>query len=121
MPLPVAAPLSSHFGWRSDPFNGTTRFHRGVDIAAAYGREVPAAGTGHVVFAGEEGGYGNTVVIEHAGGVRTRYAHLSALQVTAGQQVTEGTVIGRVGTSGRSTGHRPPVSFTCPAARTART
>jgi murein DD-endopeptidase MepM/ murein hydrolase activator NlpD len=104
MPLPVGAPLSSPFGWRSDPFHGATRFHQGVDIAEAYGREVPAAGTGHVVFAGEQGGYGHTVVIEHAGGIRTRYAHLSSLQVEAGQQVGEGTIVGRVGTSGRSTG-----------------
>jgi murein DD-endopeptidase MepM/ murein hydrolase activator NlpD len=104
VPLPVAAPVSSPFGWRSDPFHGATRFHRGVDIAAAYGREVPAAGTGQVVFAGEQGGYGHTVVIEHAGGIRTRYAHLSSLQVETGQQVSEGTIVGRVGTSGRSTG-----------------
>jgi len=104
MPLPVGAPLSSPFGWRSDPFHGATRFHRGVDIAAAYGREVPAAGAGQVVFAGEQGAYGSTVIIEHAGGIRTRYAHLSSLQVAAGQPVGEGTVIGRVGTSGRSTG-----------------
>jgi murein DD-endopeptidase MepM/ murein hydrolase activator NlpD len=104
VPLPVAAPLSSHFGWRADPFHGQARFHRGVDIAAAYGREVPAAGTGDVVFAGEDGGYGNTVVIQHAGGVRTRYAHLSSVQVAAGQQVGEGAVIGRVGSTGRSTG-----------------
>jgi murein DD-endopeptidase MepM/ murein hydrolase activator NlpD len=104
VPLPVRAPLSSHFGWRSDPFDGAARFHRGVDIAAAYGREVPAAGSGQVLFAGEDGGYGNTVVIEHADGVRTRYAHLSSLQVAAGQQVSGGATIGRVGTTGRSTG-----------------
>jgi murein DD-endopeptidase MepM/ murein hydrolase activator NlpD len=75
-----------------------------VDIAAAYGREVPAVDGGQVVFSGAQGGYGNTVVIEHAGGIRTRYAHLSSMQVEAGQRVGAGTVIGRVGNTGRSTG-----------------
>jgi murein DD-endopeptidase MepM/ murein hydrolase activator NlpD len=98
------APRTSPFGWRRDPFGGMAQFHQGVDIAAAYGREVPAAGSGRVVFAGEQGGYGTTVVIEHEPGVTTRYAHLSALHVQAGDQVAAGAAIGRVGTSGRSTG-----------------
>jgi murein DD-endopeptidase MepM/ murein hydrolase activator NlpD len=98
------APRSSEFGWRRDPFNDMPQFHRGVDIAAAYGREVPAAGSGRVVFAGEQGGYGTTVVIEHEPGIITRYAHLSALHVQTGDQVAAGAAIGRVGTSGRSTG-----------------
>jgi murein DD-endopeptidase MepM/ murein hydrolase activator NlpD len=75
-----------------------------VDILAAYGREVPAAGAGQVVFSGVQGGYGNTVVIEHPGGIRTRYAHLSSIQVEAGDPVQSGTIVGRVGSSGRSTG-----------------
>jgi murein DD-endopeptidase MepM/ murein hydrolase activator NlpD len=104
VPLPLAGAVSSHFGYRPDPFNGAVRFHSGVDILAAYGREVPAAGAGQVVFSGAEGGYGNTVVIEHAGGVRTRYAHLSSIQVETGARVDAGTVVGRVGSSGRSTG-----------------
>ncbi len=104
VPLPVDAPLSSAFGWRSDPFHGATRFHAGVDIAAAYGRAVPAAEAGQVVFSGVQGGYGNTVVIEHPGHIRTRYAHLSSATVAAGDQVAAGAVIGRVGSSGRSTG-----------------
>lgn len=104
VPLPVASSVSSAFGWRSDPFHGATRFHAGVDIRAAYGREVPAAGSGQVVFSGAQGGYGNTVVIEHPGGVRTRYAHLSSIQVEVGARVQAGTVIGRVGSTGRSTG-----------------
>jgi murein DD-endopeptidase MepM/ murein hydrolase activator NlpD len=104
LPLPVAAPLSSGFGWRGDPFHGANRFHAGVDIAAAYGRQVPAVEAGQVVFAGVQGGYGNTVLIEHPGGIQTRYAHLSSLDVEAGEQVAAGTVIGRVGSSGRSTG-----------------
>jgi murein DD-endopeptidase MepM/ murein hydrolase activator NlpD len=102
--LPLDGPVSSSFGWRADPFHGMTRFHTGVDIAAAYGRPVPAAGSGQVVFSGEEGGYGNTVVVEHPGGLRTRYAHLASIDVAQGQQVDAGTVLGRVGSSGRSTG-----------------
>jgi murein DD-endopeptidase MepM/ murein hydrolase activator NlpD len=104
VPLPVAAPVSSHYGWRTDPFSGTNRFHAGVDIAAPYGREVPSAEAGQVVFAGAQGGYGNTVVIEHQGGVQTRYAHLSSIQVVPGEEVDAGSVIGRVGSTGRSTG-----------------
>jgi murein DD-endopeptidase MepM/ murein hydrolase activator NlpD len=104
LPLPIAAPVSSPFGYRADPFTGGTRFHAGVDIAAAYGREVPSAGVGLVVFSGAQGGYGNTVVVEHAGGIRTRYAHLSSIQVDVGARVDAGTVVGRVGSSGRSTG-----------------
>jgi murein DD-endopeptidase MepM/ murein hydrolase activator NlpD len=104
VPLPLPAAISSPFGYRPDPFTGATRFHAGVDIAAAYGREVPSAGAGRVVFSGSQGGYGNTVVVQHEGGVRTRYAHLSSIQVEVGARVGAGTVIGRVGSSGRSTG-----------------
>jgi murein DD-endopeptidase MepM/ murein hydrolase activator NlpD len=104
LPLPLAATVSSPFGYRADPFSGATRFHAGVDIAAAYGREVPSAGVGEVIFSGAQGGYGNTVVVEHADGIRTRYAHLSSIQVEVGTRVDAGTVVGRVGSSGRSTG-----------------
>jgi murein DD-endopeptidase MepM/ murein hydrolase activator NlpD len=104
VPLPIAAPVSSPFGYRADPLSGARRFHAGVDIAAAYGREVPSAGAGRVVFSGAQGGYGNTVVVEHPGGIRTRYAHLSSVQVDVGVRVDAGTVVGRVGSTGRSTG-----------------
>ena len=117
VPAPSAAPgdaepqlavpegrISSRFGWRTDPLTGGSRFHNGVDIAAAYGTDVPSAGAGRVVFAGVQGGYGQTVVLEHQGGVQTRYAHLSHLAVAAGDQVDRGTLVGRVGSSGRSTG-----------------
>lgn len=96
--------VSSQFGWRTDPLTGGNRFHKGVDFAAAYGTDVPSAGQGRVVFAGEQGGYGQTVVIQHAGGVQTRYAHLSHIGVTAGESVEAGAIVGRVGSSGRSTG-----------------
>jgi murein DD-endopeptidase MepM/ murein hydrolase activator NlpD len=96
--------VTSSFGWRRDPINGTAKFHRGVDIRAAYGQDIEAAASGRVVSAGQQGGYGETVVIEHAGGIRTRYAHLSASVVTPGQEVAAGQVVGRAGGSGRSTG-----------------
>ena len=96
--------ITSEFGWRSDPFNGAPRFHRGIDIRAAYGQDVPSAATGKVIAAGVEGGYGKTVVIEHAGGVRTRYAHLSSILVASGDEVRGGQVVGQAGNSGRATG-----------------
>lgn len=98
------APVTSAFGWRADPLTGGARFHRGIDVKAAYGQEVAAAAGGRVVFSGESGGYGLSVVIEHAGGTRSRYAHLSASLVSEGQQVAAGAVVGRVGQSGRATG-----------------
>jgi len=96
--------MTSAFGWRRDPINGATTFHRGIDIRAAYGQDIQAAGAGRVVSSGSEGGYGETVVIEHAGGLRTRYAHLSAALVRPGQEVAAGEVVGRAGHSGRATG-----------------
>ena len=96
--------VTSGFGWRADPFHGAAKFHRGIDIRAAYGQDVPSAAAGRVVSAGTEGGYGQTVVVEHAGGVRTRYAHLSTTLVAPGDEVREGQVVGRAGHSGRATG-----------------
>ena len=96
--------VTSHFGWRRDPFTGHARFHRGVDLAAAYGQEVQAARAGRVVFSGEQGGYGNTVVVEHQDGTKSRYAHLSAILVNNGALVGAGEAVGRAGHSGRATG-----------------
>lgn len=100
--LPLATRVTSAYGWRSDPFTGESRFHRGVDLRAAYGTEVPAASGGTVVCAGERGSYGNLVVVRDGQGVETRYAHLSATLVKEGDVVTPGTPVGRVGSSGRS-------------------
>lgn len=100
--LPLAGGVSSSFGWRADPFTGESRFHRGLDLRAAYGTEVPAAAAGTVVFAGERGTYGTLVVLRHDTGVETRYAHLSAAAVHEGDRVEAGAPIGRVGSSGRS-------------------
>lgn len=104
VPLPLADPISSRFGWRADPFGGQGRFHRGIDVKAAYGQSVPTVADGNVVFAGPQGGYGLTVVVEHETGIQTRYAHLSELGVRAGEAVQQGQDLGRVGSTGRSTG-----------------
>ena len=101
---PLDGAVTSEFGWRRDPFTGKAKFHQGVDIRAAYGQEVKAAGAGTVVFSGEAGGYGTSVVVEHQDGTRTRYAHLSAALVEKGDQVGQGEAVGRAGRSGRATG-----------------
>jgi len=95
---------TSPFGWRRDPFSGAAAYHRGVDLRAAYGEPIGAADAGTVVFAGEQHGYGQTVVVEHANGIRTRYAHLSSVSTEAGAGVKAGEAIGRAGRSGRATG-----------------
>lgn len=97
-------PISSAFGWRRDPLTGQGRFHKGIDVKAAYGQAVPSVAGGTVLSAGTQGGYGLTVVVEHDSGIRTRYAHLSELAVQPGDVVTRGQDLGRVGSSGRSTG-----------------
>ncbi len=94
----------SGFGLRTDPIDGSQKMHKGVDIGAPAGTPITAAGDGIVTWAGERGGYGQLVVIDHGGGVETRYAHQSRLDVTPGQRVAAGEVIGAVGSTGRSTG-----------------
>ncbi len=74
-------PTTSAFGWRQDPFNGAMKFHKGTDIAMPVGQEVPVARAGQVTFAGEQSGYGMTVVVGHGPGLSTRYAHLSEILV----------------------------------------
>lgn len=103
-PLDSDRTVTSAFGWRRDPFTGGATYHRGVDLRAAYGEPVSAMAGGRVVFAGAQGGYGNTVVLEHANGVRSRYAHLSSILVGQGTEVAAGDSIGRAGRSGRATG-----------------
>lgn len=108
--LPLGRPtagdseLTSGYGVRLDPFTRGPALHTGLDFRAEYGAAVRATGAGQVVSAEYAGGYGNMVEIEHANGVTTRYAHLSSLAVAPGQRVAAGTLIGRIGSSGRSTG-----------------
>jgi murein DD-endopeptidase MepM/ murein hydrolase activator NlpD len=96
--------VSSGFGWRRDPFTGEAKFHKGVDLRAAYGQDVAAAAGGTVAFSGPQGSYGTTVVIRHPDGSTSRYAHLSVALVTTGQTVEAGQRVGQAGSSGRSTG-----------------
>ncbi len=96
--------VTSGFGLRADPFHGSERMHEGVDLKLPYGTAVRAERGGRVSFAGERGGYGNVVIVDHGGGLETRYAHCATLHVGAGDYVEEGAVLGLVGSTGRSTG-----------------
>ncbi|HXH64977.1 MAG TPA: M23 family metallopeptidase [Mariprofundaceae bacterium] len=96
--------LSSPYGLRSDPFTGEPEEHRGVDIANRFGAPVLAAGRGIVVFAGKTPDFGNMIMIDHGFGYKTRYGHMSSLDVKVGDMVQANQLIGRVGSSGRSTG-----------------
>jgi len=101
---PVDGETTSEFGQRTDPIEGTQRFHAGIDIAAPSGAPVRSAGAGVVVRAGSASGYGNLVIVAHGDGLQTRYAHLSRIHVAPGQVVAAGERVGRVGQSGRATG-----------------
>ncbi|NLP18527.1 MAG: peptidoglycan DD-metalloendopeptidase family protein [Firmicutes bacterium] len=116
MQWPVGAPrrVSSEFGMRPHPVFGGNRMHTGLDIAAPYGQSIYgqpifAAAAGKVLVSGVQGGYGNTVVLDHGGGISTLYGHASALLVQPGQVVARGQTIARVGSTGVSTG--PHVHF----------
>jgi murein DD-endopeptidase MepM/ murein hydrolase activator NlpD len=101
---PVRGILTSGFGTRSDPMTHGPGLHQGVDIAAAAGQPVVAAADGLVMLAGTTGGYGEAVYLAHGFGLSTRYGHLSEIDVRPGQRVHRGDRIGRVGSTGRSTG-----------------
>lgn len=102
-PLAFDGGLSSHYGYRVDPFTRGLALHTGIDLRAESGAPAQAAGAGTVTAAEYSGGYGNMVEIDHGHGIVTRYAHLSAIGVAPGQSVAAGQVVGRVGSTGRST------------------
>ncbi|RUM99581.1 M23 family metallopeptidase [Pseudaminobacter arsenicus] len=107
--LPLANPapgrsISSTFGVRKDPLLGTPALHSGMDFRLPAGSAARATAAGTVVKAGWNGGYGRMVEIDHGGGFATRYAHLSKIEVKEGQKIGKGEVVGRAGSSGRSTG-----------------
>lgn len=101
---PVHGRVSSSFGMRTHPVTGRRRAHSGLDLAAPTGTPVAAAAGGRVVRAGWAGGYGLLVAIDHGGGLVTRYAHLSRIDVRSDQRISDGTMIGAVGSTGTSTG-----------------
>ncbi len=104
-PLPVVATMTSAFGWRTHPISGTQRMHNGTDFGAPLGTPVLAAYGGEVSHADWAGGYGLMVVLRHLEGTQeSRYAHLSDIYVQPGEWVEQGTVIGRLGSTGYSTG-----------------
>jgi murein DD-endopeptidase MepM/ murein hydrolase activator NlpD len=97
--------ISSRFGRRSDPFNKYSRnFHSGLDMAAKVGTPVVASADGEVVFTGNNGGYGNTVILLHSNGYKTVYAHCAKIVVEVGEKVKMGRVIAAVGRTGTATG-----------------
>ncbi len=101
---PVPGAISSGFGVRIHPITGTKRMHNGVDMNASQGDPIRAAKAGSVILASVKGGYGNTVMIDHGGGMVTLYAHQSRIGVSVGQKVSAGAVIGYIGSTGDSTG-----------------
>jgi murein DD-endopeptidase MepM/ murein hydrolase activator NlpD len=103
-PIAGEIDLSSGFGVRSDPFLGRPAMHTGLDFRSSTGDPVRATANGKVESAGWSGGYGRMVEIDHGNGFSTRYGHLSEIEVKVGQQVKIGQTIGRVGSTGRSTG-----------------
>ncbi|MDQ7003969.1 MAG: M23 family metallopeptidase [Ghiorsea sp.] len=96
--------LSSKYGIRTDPFTAKKAMHKGIDIANRFGAPVLSGSRGVVVYAGKMRDYGYLVEIEHGYGYRTRYGHMSAITVTAGDIIDANQMVGRIGSSGRSTG-----------------
>ena len=96
--------VTSSFGVRVDPLTEQEVMHKGIDFAGELGDDVVSTGDGKVVFVGERGGYGKSIVVDHGFGYQSHYAHLNSYTVTLGDDVTRGQIIGAVGNSGRTTG-----------------
>lgn len=103
-PIHARCRISSPYGWRPDPITGVRTFHTGVDFACPHGTAIYAASDGKVAFTGWSNVFGNYVILVHASGYQTLYGHLSEIAVKKGERVTNSYVIGRVGSTGYSTG-----------------
>ena len=102
--MPVRGWFSDGYGWRKNPVSGNREFHKGVDIVAPSGAVIRATADGVVTASGRVGGYGKKVDLYHGFGYKTRYGHMSEVFVKPGQKVRRGDALGRVGSTGRSTG-----------------
>ncbi|MDD4199939.1 MAG: peptidoglycan DD-metalloendopeptidase family protein [Eubacteriales bacterium] len=102
-PVPSSSTISSGYGWRICPFHGK-EFHGAIDIAASSGSPIVASASGTVISAGWNGGFGNSVKIDHGGGMVTMYNHCSSLNVSVGQSVSRGQTVAYIGSTGSSTG-----------------
>lgn len=101
---PVQGRVSSPFGYRIHPIFNVRKMHTGIDLSASFGTSIRAADSGVVIQAGWRGGYGKTVVVSHGSGLTTLYAHQSTILASVGEAVSQGDVIGKVGSTGYSTG-----------------
>lgn len=110
-PLPNSTTVALPYGWQIEPTSGKVFFHSGVDLVAPVGTTVEAIAPGIVVFAKDQASYGKLVIINHAGGLQTRYAQLETIQVTLGQAVKQGDILGTVGATGQPTSKEPHLHF----------
>ncbi|AKG23662.1 LysM peptidoglycan-binding domain-containing M23 family metallopeptidase [Calothrix sp. 336/3] len=110
-PLPNVSKTTLPYGWQINPQTGDVFFHSGIDLVATVGTPVNSLAAGTVVFAGFQDSYGNLVVINHDGGLQTRYAQLESIRVSVGQRVKIGEIIGNVGTTGQPTSKQPHLHF----------
>ncbi|WGV23537.1 peptidoglycan DD-metalloendopeptidase family protein [Halotia branconii] len=110
-PLQQIGTVGLAYGWQINPITGEVFFHSGVDLLAAVGTPVEAIAPGTVVFANDQGSYGKLVIINHSGKLQSRYAQLNNIEVTVGQKVNKGDLIGTVGTTGKPTSKQPHLHF----------
>ena len=105
MGYPRLSAITSGFGYRANPFDSeSAELHPGVDLKGATGDPVHVTADGKVVFTGRKSGYGNCIIVQHKNDFQTLYGHLSRINVDDGQQVKTGDIIGKVGSTGRTTG-----------------
>ncbi|MBW4685015.1 MAG: M23 family metallopeptidase [Komarekiella atlantica HA4396-MV6] len=110
-PLAQVTTVVLPYGWQINPATGEVFFHSGIDLLATVGTPVEAIAPGTVAFATDQGTYGKLVIINHSGGLQSRYAQLDSIKVTVGQQVKKGDLVGTVGTTGKPTSNQPHLHF----------